>query len=536
MKYSFDQLVNDFRNRSTNKKDSRFKGIDESMVNAVKTDMEILLEKNLYNREVGMSYSTAMNMVRALHNGTLEEQRERGQFNESFVLPDGRAMSLTNIAKEAAQTLNEDFNGTAQGVAPTPRLNAGVVTSTYQSILPFIASIHEMSSPTEKVYYTKFISDKTLGDITKNDVLQSPKDVAKQSSQFASGRVFGYALGTTTAGDGTYTVTAGNAPIVPGTLVVRIAGQTGFFYHENNGGNAEAVVLTPTVATLGAAVANLRTGVISIDLTTAPAGNGLAITADYARDLETSDASANVPEVSLSIDAVDLKATVMSVAINSTFALEQMLNATYGLSASPMLEKTLGDLANRDITNNIIKGIDNGLGVASKFNYDMATGTGTDNRLFNAKMIPYVIENIMARISAASGQNANKLSTLVAEQSLRPIFAGADSFKGIDGANIVSNGACLMGKINNIPIVLMPDSQILGEGQAMGLLKAEDQLLAPAIVGDYAKPYIATIPNFDNLNRRKHQLLAMVAPTVVAPNLAAKATFVNYENIGGGAA
>lgn len=479
--------------------------------------LEVILESD-YNEVSGFDFYQLLDVISHLNSNNINTYNADGGFRE----------------------MNESFAGTLQAMTPTPIVNQGLVTYQYtNSVLPYLAYIFDMKGSNRAyAYYAKLKANKTIDGITSGDLLASPKQIGAQTINYAGTRVNLKEVDNLVSGTASYTLSLGFAPIKPGTLVINIEGLTGTLEDVTFGTTTGTAYLKSVNGDIGTATADLINGTVELTLTNTPSSSGDAIYASFNRDVETVDAdTSNLADVTPEIEAVELHAEDFSIKTDLTLQQERAFAKIFGGNWNQTVEDMLGYIYNREVANRVVKDIRDELALTanatSVFTHDVESTTSTgDNRLFNAKFIVYPLRKLSTVITKASGLPTAKATTIVANQDVLPLLSGLDKFTEFDDVEENMGGMYLAGRYESTPVVATPESSILTSGEVLGLYKSKrQQFLTPAVIGNFILPVIRSVYDYRNMAVNRKQLIASLAPKVVAGKLAAKATISGIDTI-----
>lgn len=430
--------------------------------------------------------------------------------------------------------ISEDFSGTIQAMSPTPQLSQGLVLYQYtNSVIPYLAHMFDMKGSNRAfAYFMKLVAKNSVGDVTANDLLASPKTISKQATSFLGTKYGPTEVDVTVAGQVDYVINLPYAPVAPQTLVITIDGVTGSFQDLTTGTVDGMAYLTPVGGDLGSCHADLNTGEVTIALSTAPLANGVSIKATFNRDAQTeAAATTNIAEVSLELENVPLVAEDFSVKTNINIQQEALYRAIFGGDWNQTADDMLGAIYNKEIGNRILKDLNAAIPAASAFTRDLTAQS--QEALFSLKAATYSISNIDVKIANASGNQISAATTYAISQDVKPVLEGLDKFTAYESFDESQmGGPALVGTYRNRPVVASPTTTVLPSGTVLGLHKSKKQaFLAPAVFGNFMLPVIRNIYNYDNSAAQNKQLISMAAEKIVAENLVAKATFTGIGDL-----
>ena len=460
----------------------------------------------------------------------------------------GNSVNESALVNERTDFFNEAFEGTTVAQAPYPVPSLNLTLWAYEkSVLPFLAHLFDLKGNRGLVYYQKITAANTKGNITSGDLLGSPKDMSKQPVGFIGTKVVNEAIGT---GDGTTTTFSGtlaNVPVQPGSLVITVAGETGYFMDvAQEASMTGATALLSVNGNLGTGTINTSTGAYSIEFATAPTASA-AIQATYNRDVETiTGGTNNQARLTVSLESKHLVAENFSVYTDTNLYQEALSKAVFGLDWNAEVDNALGMLWNKEVANKIVSEIKAAIPANSVSTHDMtafmSTGSG-NNPLFSVQFISVVLGKIRQMIAQASGIAVTGASAIVIAPTILPIMEGLSKFKkATNGFEDTMGGMALVGLYDGIPVIMgyepILDTAIAvgattgDDGELIGIYKSKSKdFLTPYVFGTFIQPVIRDVYDQNNLAVNKKQLIASAAGEVVAEKLAAKINLTGISDI-----
>ena len=460
----------------------------------------------------------------------------------------GNSVNESALVNNRTEFFNEAFEGTTVAQAPYPVPSLNLTLWAYEkSVLPFLAHLFDLKGNRGLVYYQKITATNSKGNISAGDLLGSPKDMSAQPVGFIGTKVINEEIGTGDGSETDFTKTLANVPIQPGSLVITIAGETGYFMDiAQEASMTGATNLLSVNGNLGTGTINTATGALTLTLTTAPA-SGAKIYATYNRDVETTTGGTNnQARLTVSLESKHLDAENFSVYTDTNLYQEALSKAIFGLDWNAEVDNALGMLWNKEVANKIVSEIKAAIPAGSVATHDMAafmsTGSG-NNPLFSVQFVSVVLGKIRQLIAQASGIAVTAASSIVIAPTILPILEGLSKFKkATNGFEDTMGGMALVGLYDGIPVVLgyepiMETAIASGatsgdDGELVGIYKSKAKdFLTPYVFGTFIQPVIRDVFDQNNLAINKKQLIASAAGEVVAEKLAAKINLTGISDI-----
>ena len=496
--------------------------------------VERLLDTD-YNRTSGFSFTELMEAVSLVSENYGSADYYRQVQNDSKAAKIDESVIRGVEGEDNFWAVNEDLNPATTAQAPYPVPSIALTLYQYEkAVIPYLCHQFDLKGNRGLVYYQKITSESTKGNITKGDLLGSPKEMSKQPLDFAGTRnVAKEEVAELTSGTTNYTYTLEVKPIQPGSLILNIEGMTGYFKDFAQEGNPEVVALYPVGGDLGHATLNFTTGELVIDLAEAPATSGSKIYATYCADIETIDGGkANIARAQFSLESKQLEAEDFSIFTETSIYQEALSKAIFGLDWNSQVDEGLAALYNKEVANKIVAEIKAEIPEESIATHSLNKMSGGNNDLFNVQFISVVMGKLGKMITAASGIGNNKLAALIINIDVLPIFAALPKFTRANADfEEVMGGMYLAGLYDGMPVIVGFDP-ILTSGEVMGIYKSKSKdFLTPYCWGTFILPIIRDIFDQDNLAVNRKQLISSAAGKVVAERLAAKITITDIDDV-----
>lgn len=496
--------------------------------------VEKLLDTD-YNKVSGFSFSEIMEAVSLVSDNYSSDDYIREVRNDSLAIKVDESLLKDTTGENNFWAVNEDLNPSTTAQAPYPVPSLALTLYQYEkAVIPYLCHQFDLKGNRGLVYYQKITAENAKGNVEAGDLLGSPKKMGVQPIDFVGTKnVTKEEVGTLASGTTTYTHTLTYHPVQAGSLVINIDGEDGFFRDFAQEGNPTEVALFSVGGNLGTAVANLETGVVTIELATAPSTSGGKIWATYARDIETIDGGkANMARAQVSLESKELKAEDFSVFTETSIYQEALSKAIFGLDWNSQVDEALAALYNKEVANKIVAEIKGQIIPESISTHSMNKVTGGNNDLFNVQFISVVMGKLGKLITQASGLGNNKLSALVINIDVLPIMRALPKFTAANADfEEVMGGMYLAGLYDGMPVIVGYDP-VLTSGEVVGIYKSKTKdFLTPYVWGTFILPIIRDIFDQDNLAVNRKQLIASAAGEVVAERLASKITITDIDDV-----
>ena len=497
--------------------------------------VERLLDTD-YNKVSGFSFTELMEAVSlvAENYGSADYANAIKRDSKATKLDESIGRTIEGESNFWAISEALDPATTAQAPYPVPAINL----TTYQyekSVLPYLCHQFDLKGNRGLVYYQRITAENAMGNVKEGDLLGSPKEMGVQPLDFAGTKnIEKEEIGTLATGTtGPISGTLAYHPIQPGSVVITVEGMKGYFKDFAQEGNPEEVALYSVGGDLGKATVNYKTGAVTVELAEAPATSGGGVFASYRRDIETIDGGkANIARAQVTLDSKQLEAEDFSIFTETSIYQEALSKAIFGQDWNTMVDEALAALYNKEVANKIVAEIKEEIPEESIGTHSIDKITGGNNDLFNVQFISVVLGKLGAMITKASGIGNNKLSALVINIDLLPIFKALPKFTASNADfEEVMGGMYLAGLYDGMPVIVGYEP-VLATGEVIGLYKSRNKdFLTPYVWGTFILPIIRDIFDQDNLAVNRKQLIASAAGQVVAERLAAKYTITDLDKI-----
>ena len=496
--------------------------------------VERLLDTD-YNKVSGFSFTELMEAVSLVaenygsadYANAIRRDKNAVQLDESI----GRTIEGDSNFWAISEAL--DTATTAQAPYPVPAINL----TTYQyekSVLPYLCHQFDLKGNRGLVYYQRIEAKNSKGNIKEGDLLGSPKEMGAQPLDFAGTKnIEKEEVGTLETGAVEVAGTLKYHPIQPGSVVITVEGMKGYFKDFAQEGNPEVAAMLPIGGDLGKATVNYKTGEVAVELAEAPATSGGGVFASYRRDIETIEGGeANMARAQVTLDFKQLEAEDFSIFTETSIYQEALSKAIFGQDWNSMVDEALAALYNKEVANKIVAEIKEQIPEESIGTHSINKITGGNNDLFNVQFISVVLGKLGAMITKASGIGNNKLSALVINIDMLPIFRALPKFTASNADfEEVMGGMYLAGLYDGMPVIVGYEP-VLAPGEVVGLYKSRNKdFLTPYVWGTFILPIIRDIYDTSNLAVNRKQLIASAAGQVVAERLAAKYTITDLDAI-----
>lgn len=493
--------------------------------------VERLLQSD-YNKISGFSFSELMEAISYVTSNF----NNRDYFNTVRKYNTDITESMVQGESDYLDTVSEAFEGTTIAQSPFPIPSVGMSLFHYErAVLPFLAHVFDLKGNRGYIYYQRLNALNGKGNVKAGDLLASPKELGVQPLGFVGTKAINETVATTATGTTTYSGTLANVPVMPGTVVITVAGQQGYFKDYANPGSREAgaVQLVSVNGNLGTATVNYATGAVTIELADAPT-EAVAIQATYDRDIQTvGGGTANLAEVDMTLDSKLLVAEDFGVKTDSNVQQNALARAVFGLDWNDQLDGMLVKLWNKEIANKVVSEIKDAMPTENIAEHDISKGItgGGNNAIFNVYFINVVLGKLNQLIAESSGLQTHRVSTIVVAQNVVPVLNGLEGFEPANGAEDNMGGMAIIGKYRGIPVVA-GFKPILADGEVIGLYRNQKQdFLTPYAFGMFIAPFIRDIFDNNNLAVNRKQLIASGAGTVCAERLSSKIVINGISDI-----
>ena len=534
---SVQDVLKEFQARSGNTdRIDNHAGVRYSDIVANQGILERLLETD-YNKVSGYSFSEIMEAM-----STVATNYGSRNYVEACNATQGTHIQESALTSKDADyfTINEGFEAATPALAPFPVPAVALTMYAYErSVTPFLAHIFDLKGNRGLVYYQRIEADTTKGNITKKDLLGSPKEMPKQPVGFVGNKAIDVEVASATTGTTTYKFNLAGAPIQPGTVVIKLDGAEGYLMDfatpaaVRNGVQA----MVSVNGQLGNATIKYADGEVNVTLATAPTA-GKKLRATYVKDIETAE-TASLGKVHMTLDSKQLVAENFGVQIDTNVYQEALSRAMFGLDWNTEVDNALATLYNKEIANKIVTEIKAKIPAMSLATHDISNGIkdatnhlGGNNALFNTQFIAVVLGKLRKLIANASGNMIQKVSALAINIDVLPII---QALPGWEEANAMfeeaQGGMVLVGTFKGIPVIVGYDP-ILTQGEVVAIYKSATRaFLAPYAFGQFILPIIRDVYDPNNLAINHKQLIASAAGDVVAERLAAKLTITGIDDV-----
>ena len=529
-------VTREFKARSGgSEKINHHAGIRLSDIDRYSHILERLLETD-YNKVSGYSFSELMEAM-----SLVETNYGSGEYLNNYKAAGNSVNESALISADSEfYAVNEGFEAATPALAPFPVPAVSLTMYVYEkSVTPFLAHVFDLKGNRGLVYYQRITAQDAKGNIQKDDLLGSPKEMPKQPVGFVGNKAIDVEVGETESGTESYELTLPGAPLQPGTVVIKLDGVDGFLMDVATQDAVKTGVqaMFSVNGQVGAATVNYKTGKVDVTLATAPAA-GKKFRATYDKDIETEDTT-NLAKVAMTLESKQLVAENFGVKIDTNVYQEAYSRAIFGLDWNQEVDNALASLYNREIANKIVSEIKAKIPAMSLATHDISDGIkatsgalGGNNALFNTQFIAVVLGKLRKLIANASGNMIQRVSALAINIDVLPIMQALPGYREADAMfEEAQGGMVLVGTYNDIPVIVGYDP-ILTSGEVVAVYKSKTkEFLTPYAFGQFILPMIRDIFDQDNLAVNHKQLIASAAGEVVAERLAAKLTITGIDDV-----
>ena len=432
-------------------------------------------------------------------------------------------------------TINENFYGTTQALQQFPIMNKQITLYQYDStVLPNLAHMFSLNSNRALVPYMTLRATNDQGDVLKDDVIASPRDFSKQTTNFVGTRMEQIEVGVTVIAEDTIDIIIPNAPILPQSLTINVEGYTGIYLKDESTSVSGITYLLNINGKIGECQIDLNTGLGTLVLATAATASGLKVLANYNRDVQTLEGGTNnQARVTPVLETVLLQAEDFSVHAPLTLHNEVLAQNFLGINMSDQLDDMLFAIYNREVANKLVASISNKIPVGSVGEYNIEPNVNTgDNRAWTTAFFQTQIGRIKQMIAKASGIPNARLTTLVANVDVIPVLEYSEKFKSVEAGENFMGGMAIVGTWDGMPVIQAYDP-IVPSGQIIGIYKSKkNPFLTPAVFGSFILPIVREVFDPNNLSIKRKQMISSAGYDVVCKNLASKINIVGLDTIG----
>lgn len=497
------------------------------------TIVEDLLESD-YNKVSGFSFSELMEAISLVDTNCSSDDYLKAMRNDSKAMKVNESAITGTEGEYNFWSVNEALDPSTTAQAPYPVPSLALTTWQYtKAVIPYLAHQFDLGGNRGLVYYMQVNAANSKGNIQDKDLLGSPKDMSKQPLAFAGTQnVTKEEVASLVSGQTTYTYTLKNVPVQPGSLVLNVEGEAGYF-KDIATGDADTVALLSVDGNLGTATLVRSTGVINITLATAPASSTGKIYATYRRDIETVDGGkANMARVQFKLDSKQLEAEDFSIFTETSVYQEALSKAIFGLDWNNQIDEGLAALYNKEVANKITAEIKAAIPASSIKTHSLNKTTGGNNDLFNVQFLSVIIGQLGTLITQASGIGNKKIMAIAVNIDVLPLLRALPKFtEANNDYEELMGGMYLAGLYDGMPVIVGFDP-ILTSGEIVGIYKSKSKdFLTPYVWGTFILPIIRDIFDQDNLAVGRKQLISSAAGEVVAEKLASKITITDIDSV-----
>ena len=496
--------------------------------------VERLLDTD-YNKVSGFSFSELMEAVSLVADNYSSADYANAVRRDPKAIKLDESIGRTIEGENNFWAISEALDTATTAQAPYPVPSIALTTYQYEkAVLPYLCHQFDLKGNRGLVYYQKINAENSKGNIEAGDLLGSPKQMSKQPLDFIGTKnIEKEEIGSLATGEVEVAGTLAYAPLQPGSLVINVEGVDGYFKDFAQEGNPEVAALFSIGGDIGKATVNYKTGEVNIELTDAPAVSGGKVFATYCRDIETIEGGkANMARAQVSLESKQLEAEDFSIFTETSIYQEALSKAIFGLDWNSQVDEALAALYNKEVANKIVAEIKAEIPEESIKTHSINKIVGGNNDLFNVQFISVVLGNLGKLITQASGIGNNKLSALVINIDVLPIFRALPKFTASNADfEEVMGGMYLAGLYDGMPVIVGYDP-ILESGEVLGIYKSKNKdFLTPYVWGTFILPLIRDIYDQDNLAVNRKQLIASAAGAVVAERLAAMYKITDIDEL-----
>jgi len=345
---------------------------------------------------------------------------------------------------EAFEDLRDfaEADGSVSDLGILPQIALDVITVAYgSSPVTIVSTVQPIDEEQGIIYYKNVVAGNTAGDLTSGqNIITAQGGQQVVPSQYASDKVT-EAHGNTASGTTQYSFYLSLVPVRTQGVTIQVALSGGTITATDDGlGHLFGVGFN------GDSTINYTTGQVYIDLTVNP-GGAYAMTAIYQQSLEE---EAQIRSINYQLTSAPVKADVYS------------LRGTLGMLKSYALQKRFGKVAEDELANDLVQGINTEIfgDILAKMLAAEVGNTNWDSTPPNT--VSYfehkqTYKDYLAKAEAVIVGNAGRgtVSYHIAGLSVCAILQTLPGFvKLYDGNSI--GGAHLFGTLDGVPVIRVP--------------------------------------------------------------------------------
>lgn len=388
--------------------------------------------------------------------------------------------------------------GSLNALGSLPTIAHDVITAVYgASILPIIASVQPIEDEQGLVYFKQVRGP-------AGNVLMDPRTGAKTPVGMSTNKIINNNFATTASGDVTYTIALGTTVRAQS---LKLSLNANVFCEDVGPRGADKNI----GALLGAGMSgtvNYATGVVDVVLSADPAG-AFPIKGEYQVNFET---STDLKKISTYLDSKLLKAEVYALKGTVGLLAQYSMQKRFGKMASDELAQDLVLEINKEIGGDIIKKLRAGASDFTKTEFSRTPEAGV-SQFEHRQAYKYAQADAEAQLLAQAGRGV--ISTMIVGSKHASFIKGLPGFKPLSDGNTV--GAHVWGQLDGVTYVRVPESDVLGVDEGVGIYKGQSPFEAPCVFAPYM-PLTVTdmLPETPNplINQRAAATMAAVDVTV----------------------
>lgn len=375
-------------------------------------------------------------------------------------------------------------DGNLNQLGQIPKVAYDVITATYGiSILPLIASVQPIDEERGNVYFKNIRSANTKGTQTAGNIVVDPRKQIVTPAGYAN-NFLSSVVGASTGGFPTtsYSFTLAAVPVRSETVKITIQDDPNTFCQDDGSGKLLGIGVYGTI--------NYSTGLVALTFAVAPAANK-NIFVDYQQNYER---STDIPQIDQFFDSKGIFAKIY--ALKGTIGMLQAfgMKKRFGMVAEDELAKDLVQEINREIGGDLIRAM-RAQAPGSPVLFSK-TPPSANISYFEHKQT-YVDKMAEAEAALVGQAGRGTISLMVVGKDQAAVIQTLPGFKKMFDGN--SLGAHMYGTYNDIPVIRVMESGILGGGEGLGIWKGTSPFEAAAVYSPFMPLAVtSTLPQAPN--------------------------------------
>lgn len=398
--------------------------------------------------------------------------------------------------------------GNLNALGNLPKIAMDVVTAVYgASPMAAVASVQPIEEMHGLVYFKQLRYENTKGSVTAGDISSDPRTGTNTPSGYASNEISGEVAATANGTDTTFAFVLAAKPIINGSLVISVQDDA-TVYCEDVGVRGS----DPAVGTLlGVGVSgtvNYNTGAVSITFTAAPADTKEI----YAAYQENYELATDIPKVSTFMDSKHVRAHVYALKGTVGMLQSYAMRKRWGSALADDLAKDLVADMNKEVFGDLIRQLKVSAQGTTQFDKTIPNAVSKSDHYEGFKYSINDAESVMIGNAGRGG-----ISAMIVGRDMGALLQGLEGFQLLSDANTM--GPHIFGTYKGRTIIRVPESNLLGASNGIGLFKGQSVFEAAASYSPYM-PLAVTdmIPEAPNplVDQRAAATVAAVSSLVPA--------------------